>query len=193
MKKLSAYFLLILVLGGVAVWLFSSGREQVKVPQPEVAEVEQLSREVLLYFADSEGLYLVSEYRQIEGCEEDSECIGELFSALVAGPQGNLLPILPAQAKVLGVELRDDLAVVDFNSAFVHSHPGGSLSELLTVYGLVNSLAVNFSYLKQLQILVEGKPVTSLKGHVGLEKPVLADFSYGYPPANRYSEETINE
>lgn len=183
-RKLSTFFLLTLLLCGAVIWLLLPEKQE-ETPPPAVIKVEQLPREVLLYFADPEGVYLVSETQQIAGCEEDSDCIRNLFSALVSGPQGELLPILPAQAEVLSVELRDDLVLVDFNSAFVHSHPGGSLSELLTVYGLVNSLAVNFPYLKQLQILVEGKPVARLKGHVGLVQPIMADFSYSHPPANR--------
>jgi hypothetical protein len=190
--KLSIFFLLTLFFCGAVIWLLLPEKEQ-EPPAPAIVKVEELPREVLLYFADAEGGYLVSETQQIAGCDEDSDCIINLFSALVAGPQGDLLPILPVQAKVLGVELRDDLALVDFNSAFVHSHPGGSLSELLTVYGLVNSLAVNFPYLKQLQILVEGKPVASLKGHVRLGQPILADFSYSYSPQARIAKEAIDE
>ena len=190
-KKLLTVFLLSLLFCGLLVWLL---RPQPREELPQVViKVEQLPREALLYFADPEGRYLVAETQQIDGCEDDADCIKNLFSALATGPQGDLLPILPAQAKVLNVELREDLVLVDFNSAFMHSHPGGSLSELLTVYGLVNSLAVNFPYLKQLQILVDGQTVPSLKGHISLAQPILADFSYSRAPQTGTKQEQINE
>ena len=189
--KLVTVFLLSLISCGLVIW-FLQPQTNEELPS-EVIKVEQLPREALLYFADPEGRYLVAETQQIKGCEEDIDCVKNLFTALVAGSQSDLLPIVPVQAQVLNVELREDLALVDFNSAFVHSHPGGSLSELLTVYGLVNSLTVNFPYLKQLQILVDGQPVTSLKGHVSLSRPLMADFSYSRVPQADTPQEQINE
>ncbi|HKJ05783.1 MAG TPA: GerMN domain-containing protein [Geopsychrobacteraceae bacterium] len=191
-KKLFVIFLLSLISCAVTIWLLQP--EKQKEPQrPVPIKVEVLPREALLYFADPEGRYLVTETQQISGCNEDKDCIKNMFSALVSGPQTDLLPILSSRVVVLGVELRDDLALVDFNSAFVHSHPGGSLSELLTVYGLANSLTVNFPYLKQLQILVEGQTVASLKGHISLINPIKADFSYSNPPRTGAPEEKSDE
>ena len=89
---------------------------------------------------------------------------------------------MPASARVLGIELENDLVQVNFSRQLVDLHPGGSLSELLTVYGLANSLAENFSYLRQLQILIDGQPQATLKGHVRIDQPVYADFSYSRPP-----------
>jgi hypothetical protein len=191
-KRLLIIFLLTLFLCGVAIWLLLPEKPE-EVTSPVAIKVEQLPREALLYFADPEGRYLVSEVQQIAGCDEDSDCVRNLFTSLAAGPEGDLLPTLPAQTKVLSVKLQDALAVVDFNSAFVHAHPGGSLSELLTAYALVNSLTVNFPYLKQLQILVEGQSVASLKGHVSLSQPIIADFSYSRPPQTGAPEEKVNE
>lgn len=191
-RKLIMILLPILIFAGIGIWLLQPEKQE--EPQiPEVVKIEELPREVLLYFADPEGRYLVSEMQQITGCEEDSDCVKNLVSVLLAGPQGDLLPILPAHAKVLSVELKDDLALIDFDGAFVHAHPGGSLSELLTVYGLANSLSVNFPYLKQLQILVEGEQVATLKGHVGLSRPIKADFSYSHPPQTGEEKEQDNE
>ncbi|MDT8418792.1 MAG: GerMN domain-containing protein [Desulfuromonadales bacterium] len=185
--------LLVPLLVVVLLVIWRQPAKQVKEPAPEPIKVELLPREALLYFADPAGRYLVSEIQQIGGCDEDRDCVGNLIASLISGPQGELLPILPPQAEVLNVELRDDLVIVDFNGAFVHAHPGGSLSELLTVYGLVNSLAVNFPYLKQMQILVEGQPVGTLKGHLSLDRPVMADFSYSRQPQTDARKDVPNE
>ena len=50
------------------------------------------------------------------------------------------------------------------------------------MYALVDSVAANFPHLRQLQILVDGEPRQTLKGHVDLSLPVKADFSWTRNP-----------
>ena len=66
--------------------------------------------------------------------------------------------------------------------------PGGSLSELLTVYSVVNSLVVNFPAVSRVQILVEDHMVTSLAGHVDLSRPLPADMTLVALPTPAVSE-----
>ncbi|PLX86191.1 MAG: hypothetical protein C0618_09440 [Desulfuromonas sp.] len=181
MKKLVLAVVVLLVAGaGVALWWRGPVLPPAPMTPPPI-KVEMVPREALLYFGDEQGRYLVSEMRQIAGCDEDSDCVRNLVEALIAGPHDRLLPILPETAVLNSVELQKDLVVLDFNRALVHAHPGGTFSELLTVYGLMNSLTVNFPYLKQLQILIDGQKVSTLKGHVSLLRPVQSDFSYSHP------------
>jgi spore germination protein GerM len=77
-----------------------------------------------------------------------------------------------------GVALRD-VFVTERGDAFVNlsaditaKHPGGSLLEVLTVYTLVNALTVNLPAITRVQILVEGKEVDTLAGHVDLRHPL---------------------
>lgn len=144
-------------------------------PQP-VASVAQ--REVLLYFAVPDAAVLEAEGREIADCRVEQDCLRGTVQALIDGPQGNLAPVLPAQTILRQVTVEGDLVIVDFSRDFVNSHPGGSLSELLTVYSLVDSLAVNYPYVRQLRILVDGEPLQTIKGHVDLRSPVSADFSF---------------
>jgi len=144
-------------------------------PQP-VASVVQ--REVLLYFAVPEAVFLEAEGREIADCQVEEDCLRSTVQALIDGPQGNLVPVLPPQTILRHLTVEGDLVIVDFSKDFVNSHPGGSLSELLTVYSLVDSLAVNYPYVRQLRILVDGEPLQTIKGHVDLRSPVSADFSF---------------
>lgn len=140
-------------------------------------------RDVVLYFVDPSGFALVSEEQQIAGCNDERQCIAQTLEALSAGSQ-QFQPVLPARTRVLGVEVDGDLARIDFSRELVNRHPGGSLSELLTVYGLTNTLAVNFPDLRRLQILIEGRIEPTLKGHVDISHPIKAEFRYSYlPPA----------
>jgi hypothetical protein len=98
--------------------------------------------------------------------------------ALVRGPAAGGFPVIPAGTGLLNVRVEEDLAILDFDRQLVDGHSGGSQGELLTVYALANTIAVNFPHLRQIQITVDGAIVETLKGHVDLRRPLLADFTY---------------
>ena len=66
-------------------------------------------------------------------------------------------------------------AFVDLSPEVVSGHPGGSLNELLTVYALVNAVTANLPAARRVQILVDGKEVDTLAGHVDLRRPLVRD------------------
>ena len=51
----------------------------------------------------------------------------------------------------------------------------GSKEELLAVYALVNSIVLNFPAVRKVQILLDGRPATTLAGHVDLSRPLTLD------------------
>jgi hypothetical protein len=55
-------------------------------------------------------------------------------------------------------------------------HPGGVRSELLTVYAVVNTLILNLPEVSAVKILIEGREVSTLAGHIALEDPLNADM-----------------
>ena len=186
MKKI-LLILCALLLAGVLIgygigWLLQQRQQTSTERIPIVVEEALPEREVQLYFIEPEGRYLLPEAQLITGCEDDRDCVRSLLEALRSGSQQELLPVLPAQTGILEIEFENDLVRVNFSKHLSDYHPGGSLSELLTVYSLANSLSENFPYLRQLQILIDGKLQQTLKGHVRIDQPVYADFSYSHPP-----------
>jgi hypothetical protein len=172
---LPALVLALLIAGGLAVrWYLGRTPPASPVISPE--EAQRPLREVRLYFGGRDGMYLVEETRELDNCPDDQACMLETVKALVAGPIGDLVPIMPAQTRVLGISEQNGVASVDFSGDLVAGHPGGSVSELFTLYGLADTLAENFPYIRQVRILIEGQPVESIKGHVDLRQPVAADF-----------------
>lgn len=161
------------------------------VPQAIPVAVDtpvQMAREVVLYFASADGQALVAETRRINECQSDEDCLRETVAALIAGSQGGSEAILPAQVVLRGISVANSLVSVDFSQELIAAHPGGTQSELLTIYGLADTLTVNFPHLRQLQILVDGAPVATLKGHVDLRQPINPDFSLvekGLAPAGK--------
>ncbi len=187
MKKLLVGLGAVLVAGillGYAVSWLLQHRPEEGVEAPAPAELILPERAVTLYFAEPQGRYLVRQQRSIPGCSDDRDCIGSLLTVLIAGPEDNAVAVVPPTTEVLGIELEDDLVRVDFSRQLADHHPGGSLSELLTIHSLINSLSESFPYLRQLQIVIDGEIRETLKGHVRIDLPVTADYGFTQPPAS---------
>jgi spore germination protein GerM len=167
---------------------------QTVVPNAQMPMVEAvIERDITLYFASSDAKQLVSASGRI-GCDSDQSCLREVVEALIRGPGTDGFTVLPANTLLNNVRVEEDLAILDFNSQLVDGHPGGSQSELLTVYALANSVAVNFPHLRQMQITIDGSTVDTLKGHVDLRRPLLADFTYSKRTVDSVdAKEQLNE
>ena len=70
-------------------------------------------------------------------------------------------------------------AFVDLSGEIMSKHPGGSLDEIFTVYSIVNALTVNLPAITRVQILVDGKEVDTLAGHVDLRHPLAKSLGHG--------------
>lgn len=175
----------LVIWGALAVLVFVVGLlvgylKTTEAPQPLPAAVENpavTTREVILYFASADGQSLIAETRDIAECQQDEDCLRDTVKALISGSQGEFAAILPAQVVLNDVSVEGSLVTVDFSPELISAHPGGTQSELLTVYGLANTFAVNYPHLRQMRVLVDGAPVATLKGHVDLRQPINPDFS----------------
>ena len=169
---------LVVVLFGIGLLIGHLKTSRPSLPEPTAVETAPpATREVLLYFASADGQTLVAENRDIEECQVDEDCLRNTVQALIDGPETDLVPILPEQVVLLNIRAADSQVDVDFSQELVAAHPGGTQSELLTIYGLADTLAVNFPHLRRVRILVDGAAVATLKGHVDLRQPVSPDFS----------------
>ena len=165
-------FLLILIGIGLIVFFHQQTYDSIK-PLFERWRILGKTKEVLLYFSDSEGEYLIGEKRKILKKNEVKEEAKETIAELIKGPKGKLIPTLPPRAKLLTLQISDaGVAKVNFNPALSKDHPGGSSAEMMTVYSIVNSLALNFPRIKRVQILIDGKPIETITGHLSLRQPV---------------------
>lgn len=131
-------------------------------------------RMVSLYFSDPNGEFLVEEKRKIAKRDDPKEEGREVIEELIKGPRGKLIPTLPPRTKCLNLKLtKTGVAVVNFNRTLSKDHPGGSSAEILTTYSIVHSLIQNFPQIKQVQILIEGKPIETIAGHLSLNQPLV--------------------
>lgn len=144
-------------------------------PQEEVDEPPQKEWEaVTLYYADAQSDGLVGEERSL--ALEGREVAFAVLEELIEGPD---LPAhgktIPADTRVLGVEIKDGVAMADFSEELRSSHWGGSTGEIMTVYSIVNTLA-ELPEVDYVQILIEGETVDTLVGHENLSQPLSPDW-----------------
>jgi hypothetical protein len=154
-------------------------------PSPPGADARAERRiNVRLYFETEESEGLLAEERTIVFSDDLARQIRTLVEELVRGPATGLLPTLPPETKVLEVFVTSSGVAYVNLSGEATALPGGSRSELHTVYSVVNSVVANFPAVRRVQILVEDRMVPSLAGHVDLSRPLPADMTLiALPPA----------
>ena len=142
-------------------------------PRLEKWELLEERKEIILYFSDRDGEYLIGEKRRIVRKADMKEEAKEVMNELIKGPSGRLTPTLPPRTKLLAIQLNEEgVAKVNFNKSLSKDHPGGSSAEIMTTYSIVNSLTLNFAKIKQVQILIEGRPIETIAGHLSLVRPL---------------------
>ena len=142
-------------------------------PQSETAHIT-----ATLFYASSDGQALVPVRRDVplaSGVVEQGRQI--LLTELQAAP-APYIKVIPEGTTLRGFYVTDrGDAFVDLGPEIVRAHPGGSLNELLTVYALVNAVTTNLPAVQRVQILVDGKEVDAIAGHVDIRRPLTRDVS----------------
>ena len=131
-----------------------------------------------LFYASSDGRSLVPVRRDVplaSGVVEQGRQI--LLTELKAAP-APYIKVIPegTTLRAFYVTDRGD-AFVDLGPEIVRAHPGGSLNELLTVYALVNAVTANLPAVQRVQLLVDGREVDAIAGHVDIRRPLTRDTS----------------
>lgn len=168
-----AFLLLAAIVGAlVAKKYHVSSTPQVSPP------VEQAGTMLItLFFADERGDGLMREGREVDTDSDPAALIESVLDELISGPVGDYGPVVPDATLVRGVTLQGDRAVVDFGREFYDDLPAGSSAEMIAVYAIIDTIAVNFPQVKQVGFLKEGQPVDTIKGHLDLRQPLSPDFS----------------
>jgi spore germination protein GerM len=130
-----------------------------------------------LYFADRDNYYLMSERRVVTYTGSAVDHARSIVEALIKGPQNSLVPTIAAGTELRAIYIIPaGVCYVDLSQAVKEKHPGGCNSELLTIYSVVNSLILNVPDIKSVKLLIGGKEVRTLAGHIDLEFPLEADM-----------------
>lgn len=130
---------------------------------------------LVLYFSDGNAEYLVPERRNVElsgGNTVEKVVVEELLK----GPtEGGHARTIPQETKLLSIETKNNVCFVNFSKEFVERHSGGTTSEMLTVYSLVNSLT-ELGTVDKVQFLIEGEKKEEYI-HMAFNEPIVRDKS----------------
>jgi len=149
------------------------------VPPPETAPVVEAAHiTATLFYASSDGRALVPVKREVALASNIVEQGRQILMVqLQDAPQPYLRVVPPGTSlRAFYVTERGD-AFVDLSPEIVSRHPGGSLNELMTVYALVNAVIANLPAIQRVQLLVDGKEVDTIAGHVDARRPLERDTS----------------
>jgi hypothetical protein len=132
-----------------------------------------------LFYISEDGTRLTGVERDVAYGDGAAAQAGEIVKAQIETVAGPLVSAVPPGTRLRALYLTaGGDAFVDLSREVVTAHPGGSLDELLTVYAIVNALTMNLPAVTAVQVLVEGKEVDTLAGHVDLRRPLAKNVSW---------------
>jgi hypothetical protein len=160
---------------------FGEGAETASGPEDLPIEPGGSRIQVKLYVLGSTGRELATVTEEI------------LYSGSLQQQAKEVIQLLLRRSGAIppGVALREifvtsqGVAYLDLSQELVANHPGGSSAEELTVFSLTQTLVANFPAIKTVKILVEGREVLTLAGHLDLTIPYGRAPLYLRPPAER--------
>jgi spore germination protein GerM len=138
--------------------------------QPAGAAVRKIT--AALFYVSEDGMSLTQAQREVPFSTNVAEQARAIVEAQLAQTPP-LVSAIPPETKLRDVFIteRGD-AFVDLSGDVASKHSGGSLDEIFTVYTIVNALTVNLPAITRVQILIDGKEVDTLAGHVDLRHPL---------------------
>ena len=132
----------------------------------------------LFYVAD-DGMRLTGVERDIAYGDGATEQAREIIAAQIAPVAEPLISAIPPETRLRAVFITEGgEAYVDLGREVKSAHPGGTVNELLTVYTVVNALTANLPAVTAVQVLVEGKEVDTLSGHIDLRRPLPKNLAW---------------
>ncbi len=149
------------IIAGLIILSFFGGRKPWERP----------SREISLFIVDEEGERLAAKKARIPKGSMESE-VREAVKAVIKEGDGTV----PEATRVLRVDIKHPLVSIDLSKEVSEDHPGGSTGEILTIYSIVNTVALNFPEIEEVQLLIQGRKEETLKGHIDISQPLKPDM-----------------
>jgi spore germination protein GerM len=171
---LGAGLVLLLVLG--PRWLDTAPEEPV-APPATAADARKIRAR--LFYVDEQGTGLTSVEREVLYGEGTAEQARRIIEAQLAAPPEPMASAIPAGTTLRRVFVtKAGELYVDLSPELRQNHPGGTTSEILTVYAIVSALTTNLPAVTSVQILIDGKEVDTLAGHLDLRRPIEQDLKW---------------
>jgi Sporulation and spore germination len=131
-----------------------------------------------LFYVSADGTRLTGVEREVVYGDGPAAQAQLIINAQLAPAAAPLVSAVPPGTTLRALYLNaKGEAYVDLSRDVVTAHTGGSLDELLTIYTVVNALTANLPAVTSVQVLVEGKEVDTLAGHIDLRRPLAKNLN----------------
>lgn len=172
------------IIGACTLWPAAAGCNDAALRGPSSASASRSVGQwpqdqalIHVYFADRIGHYLQAEERVIASTTNGVEKGRLIIKALIKGPKTELVRTVPSETRLNAFYIAPGgRAYIDLSENVFIDSPGGSRTELLTVYSIVNSLVLNMAEVSSVKILVSGSETSTLSGHIDNRYPFSADM-----------------
>jgi hypothetical protein len=170
---------------GVLAWGVTRALERLVAPSPpeapavtETAPAATGHITATLYYGSEDGQALVPVRREVPLAEGVVAQGRQILEAQLQPAPDPYVSVIPAGTtlRAFYVTERGD-AFVDLSPELSSAHPGGSFTELLTVYAIVHAVTANLPAVQRVQILLDGREVDTIAGHVDVRRPLAPDVS----------------
>jgi spore germination protein GerM len=171
---IAGVLLVLLLVGGSLWWLWSGlGHRGASVDSAEHGANAMPGEDLIIWFASRQEDALVSEKHRVPPQSTAFDRAKASLQELSAGPKGDALRTLSAEVNIRELFIDNyGTAYVDFSQAISQTHPGGPWAEMLTLRSVMQTLMTNVPEIKRVQILIEGREVETLAGHVDIRRPL---------------------
>ncbi|MQA30431.1 MAG: hypothetical protein GEU82_11440 [Luteitalea sp.] len=178
---------------GLPNWYLRPAATTASAPAPAPSEPGRKIKARLFYVAE-DGTRLTAVEREVPYAEPTVNQAREIITAQIAPVAEPLVSAIPPATGLRALYLTEQgEAFVDLSGDVASAHPGGSVNELLTIYTIVHALVINLPAVTAVQLLVDGKEVDTLAGHVDLRRPLPGNAAWLDEPAVAAVEPALHE
>ena len=151
-------------------WLARNPNPEAPAATPESTSARRIL--ATLFYLSDDGSELIPVGQDVAYGATPADQARHILAAQVRQAPAGRVSAIPAGTTVKAVFLGSKGELyVDLSPEAAKAHLG-SLDEALAVYAIVNAVTVNLPDITSVQILVDGKEVDSLAGHIDLREPL---------------------
>ncbi len=170
--------LLVVIIGVLSLFFYLKLQHMERAtltPHPTFSEGQRekkIEKEVILYFATTDGEHLGKEVRLIKAYP--FELPRKIFLELKKGPEEKgLYRILEDNVRLRDIYISGGVGFVDLDGAIL-KRGMGTTEELLVIYSIVDTLCFSLG-LSKIRFLVDGKEIDTF-GHIDISNPVYPNY-----------------
>ena len=157
---LSAFCLLTLALSGCSLWNETPKPASPAQPAPAVTSEKEQEAVLTVYEVTSDFLKVKPVQVKVKTKEDLHKAA---LTEMISRDRNLKYPLLPKNLSIIGVEVKDGIATVNFSKELNELRNSATAEELFTA--LVANTLTEFPDVKEVKFLEEGNPVTKLTGH----------------------------